>query len=895
MELEPRTKPPPSTTFDHPIMCSAVAREPLRDAQRFQVLARESADFFWITTPEGFLLEGSACWHAYTGHGAEAYGTASWQNILHPEDRSRFATARSRAEVSEDRCETMCRLRRADGMYCPFLVRSLSVRDSAGVPQEWLHLGRNLMSCEQGETNLKVPEEWYRAMVQTATEGIWLIDADAHTLYLNDRMATMLGVNPDEMIGRGVYEFVFPEERVEHVERIRHNIHGISEAFDARFRRKDGSEVLVLGSASPLPDSQGNIVGALGMFTDVTQRRRTEQALHRSEALYRTLMETVPQLVWSMIGDGVIIYANQRYQDYTGLTLAQLNTAGWRSVILPADLSQMEQRWRQGLATGEMFELELRLCRVDGSARWFQCRFTPVRDPEGQIVSWLATCTDIQKLKQAEIDLDEALGLLDTILDTAPVGFCLLDRSLRFLMINRRLAEMYGVSQQACTGKTLREVLPATEPIIARNFQVIEETGKPVLDVEVSGTTLHEPHVVRHWLSDFYPVYARQGILIGFGSMVLDITDRKRDEEALRQSDLRFRRLVESNVVGVVVADLSGTIYEANEVFLKMVGYSREEMLAGTLRWDALTPPRYQEMTVQAVQRVRATGVVGPYEKEYIRKDGSLVPVLISSVLFNQEQDLVLALALDISERKELERRKDEFLSLASHELRTPLTTTRGNLELAAQRLQRLQQRNEFSEEATARLNNVALLLRRALHSVDIQHRLINEFLDISRIQTNKLELAVRRCDLTRLVREVVENQRLLTPTRNLQLDVPSEPVSVVADADRIEQVINNYLTNAIKYSAEDQEVRVGLDVGEQVARVWVQDHGPGLPLEAQEHLWERFYQASGVTVQSGSLGGLGLGLYICRTLIKLHHGDVGVESVPGQGSTFWFTLPIAS
>jgi signal transduction histidine kinase len=118
--------------------------------------------------------------------------------------------------------------------------------------------------------------------------------------------------------------------------------------------------------------------------------------------------------------------------------------------------------------------------------------------------------------------------------------------------------------------------------------------------------------------------------------------------------------------------------------------------------------------------------------------------------------------------------------------------------------------------------------------------------------------------------------------------------VPVVADAQRIGQVVTNYLTNALKYSPADRPIEVGLEVDAQQARVWVRDEGPGLPPEDQKHIWDRFYQAEGVAVQSGSGVGLGLGLHISRTIIGQHYGQVGVQSAPGHGSTFWFTLPLA-
>ncbi len=129
-------------------------------------------------------------------------------------------------------------------------------------------------------------------------------------------------------------------------------------------------------------------------------------------------------------------------------------------------------------------------------------------------------------------------------------------------------------------------------------------------------------------------------------------------------------------------------------------------------------------------------------------------------------------------------------------------------------------------------------------------------------------------------------------PERHIILHVPEGPVFVSADAERIGQVVTNYLTNALKYSREDRPVEVGVEEEWQQGRVWVHDQGPGIPPEAQESLWERFQRVPGIEVQSGSGIGLGLGLYISKTIIEHHQGQVGVQSSRGQGSTFWFALP---
>ncbi len=245
---------------------------------------------------------------------------------------------------------------------------------------------------------------------------------------------------------------------------------------------------------------------------------------------------------------------------------------------------------------------------------------------------------------------------------------------------------------------------------------------------------------------------------------------------------------------------------------------------------------------------------------------------------------------------RETNARTDEFLSIAGHELRTPLTSLKMALQLSERRLQRLAKRDQISTaELRDQIASVAELLDTAKHQVDAQNRLVGDLLDVTRVRTGKLEFHVERCDLATIVRDATTTLRLAWPERVIDLDVPEGEAPVSVDAQRIEQVVTNYLTNALKYSAPDAPVAVSLRVKEHEARVAVHDRGAGLTREQQQHVWERFHRVPGVKQQSGSGAGLGLGLYICRGIIERHGGRVGLESIPGKGSTFDFTLPLAS
>ena len=229
---------------------------------------------------------------------------------------------------------------------------------------------------------------------------------------------------------------------------------------------------------------------------------------------------------------------------------------------------------------------------------------------------------------------------------------------------------------------------------------------------------------------------------------------------------------------------------------------------------------------------------------------------------------------------------------MVSHELRTPLTVILGLIELALRHIEL--RPNSLAPEAEELINQIERVLKRASGQVEIEVRLVEELLDVSRLEMHKFELSLQRENLVTIVQETVANQQQAAPTRDIELVLPpDELVLVIADAGRIGQALTNYLTNALKYAPVEQVVSVHLEVEASVARVSVRDQGPGLTPEQQLRVWERFYQAAAPGLR-GPDRGLGLGLAIAKAIVEQHQGQVGVESAPGRGSTFWFTLPLA-
>lgn len=221
-----------------------------------------------------------------------------------------------------------------------------------------------------------------------------------------------------------------------------------------------------------------------------------------------------------------------------------------------------------------------------------------------------------------------------------------------------------------------------------------------------------------------------------------------------------------------------------------------------------------------------------------------------------------------------------------------PLTTTRGALHQARRLLERVRE-SPLPDNTTDLLTKLQHLLMRAERQVSSEVRLVANLLDASRIEANVFEIAPVWCNLVEIVRETVMQQRELAAQRSIELELPDdEIVAVIADPERIQQALLNYLANALRFSPSDQRITVSLTVSSMEARIAVQDRGPGIPLAQQDMIWESFRRGAERSIRSGS--GPGLGLYITRAIIQRHDGQVGVVSGPGEGATFWCTLPLA-
>jgi two-component system, OmpR family, phosphate regulon sensor histidine kinase PhoR len=357
-----------------------------------------------------------------------------------------------------------------------------------------------------------------------------------------------------------------------------------------------------------------------------------------------------------------------------------------------------------------------------------------------------------------------------------------------------------------------------------------------------------------------------------------DITERKRTEEALQEEGQRFRMIWEAASDAMALSDAQGRVLAANAAFYQLYGYKPEEVLGNTF---AIIFSKEQQAWAETQYKIVFEGERGnvPIESSIQRADGTqrIVETSYDFLVHDGKRIAMISIIRDITERKELESRRDDFISMASHELKTPLTSLKGFSQLLKKRLKK--------QELTEPL----WYLTKMETQIEKLTNLIAELLDISKSHAGKLEYREEVIDIDALVRELVENLQPTSSSHTIRITGTSQK-KVVGDKDRLEQVFTNLITNAIKYSPEAANVAIQISSTQNTVIISVQDDGIGIPQEHQEKIFERFYRV--INDKDTTFTGFGMGLYIVHEIVQRHKGKIWVESTEGAGSTFYVSLP---
>lgn len=481
-----------------------------------------------------------------------------------------------------------------------------------------------------------------------------------------------------------------------------------------------------------------------------------------------------------------------------------------------------------------------------------------------------------RSLSYGHLEPHQSPSLLKFLFDSSNDAIIINDLKGIITGWNKAAEMVYGYSFFEIIGKHVSIFAPrGKKNQIARLLRKLSE-GKKVKSLEVE--RVRKDGSIIFVSITLSPIKDSNGQIIAFSAIVRDITNRKRVTRALEQSEKKYRHLIGYANDAIFIADPeTGIILDANKKAEELISRPINQIIG--MHQSQLHPPEFREKYAQLFKKQIRRGY-GILDSLYVvNKEGEYIPVEISaSVIKGNGQKLIQGIFRDISERKKMEDLKKDFLAMTAHELKTPITT----LKLISQA--HIAKFKRFGSDQI-KLDELELIDR----ELERLTRLINDILDDTRLETGKLFLKPELTNLGKLLNNVVKKMRFLSPHK-LILQKPSGKLGVFADQQRIEQVLVNLISNAIKYSAPGTKITVGAKKEKGKILVWVSDEGRGISKKYHQQIFNRFFQ-----LKERESNGFGLGLYIIKEIVRQHKGKIWVESEPGKGSTFYFTLTGAS
>lgn len=514
---------------------------------------------------------------------------------------------------------------------------------------------------------------------------------------------------------------------------------------------------------------------------------------------------------------------------------------------------------------------------------WTFC-YSRVIDVNGEIGGVLVTCYETtnkvkttQKIEQNLIELAESESRSTNLIIQAPVAIGVLkSKALIIETANTKLLQFWGKSA-AVIGLPLAIALPELDgqPFL----QILDDvytSGQAYSKYEISAMLENNGVLKKYYFDILYqPILHSSGETDSILVVATDLTEQVEARKVIEENFLQFRQLADSIIQMVWVTDAMGMHEYYNQRWYDFTG-SNFEHTKGT-GWNQMFHPDDRERAGEKWAHSLKTGE--HYEIEYRLKKhtGEYVWVLgRAAPFYNSEGKIVIwfGTCTDIHEQKLLQEQKDDFISIASHELKTPVTTLKVSLQLMKRML---------NNPSTEMMGN---LIEKANKSMDKVGNLIEDLLNTSKYNHGQLHLNQTVFKLSEVINECCEH---INYEGKHQLKVTGDPdLQVYADAERIGQIITNFINNALKYAPESKELIINIMKSADYVKLSVKDQGPGIAKEKIPHIFDRYYRVNSAGSQ---YSGLGLGLYICSEIIRKHGGEIGVDSEIGKGSTFWFTL----
>ncbi|MDC3961954.1 PAS domain-containing sensor histidine kinase [Polyangium jinanense] len=728
-------------------------------------------------------------------------------------------------------------------------------------------------------------ERFYRSIFEHAFDGILVADDEGRLLDVNPCACELLRASRDELLRWTVFDLRPPEVAAELREAWPAFLEAGRFKAEGPFRRADGTTFIGEFAA------QAHFVPGRHMSTlrDISARTQSEEALRLSEQRLTRAQRIahIGSFEWVAAADETT-WSDECFRLFGLPPSHDKKTYGdFLGFVHPDDRARVDeavQRALHGLAT---YSIDHRILAADGVERIVHAEGDVIRDEAGRTIGMTGTVQDVTAQRKAEMALQKSELLFRQVLETLPVGVWVADEHGKSVLANPAAKRIWGRALLAGPERlgafkgwwvdTGKEVEP-DEWALTRAVR----TGETVLNelIEIEAIEGHHKIV----LSSAAPVRDPEGQILGAFAINDDVTEQRRLEaeredlvRALSTERRWLRTVIDRSPIGIVLCELpKGPRFILNRRSEELLGVTGPiedplSLMRQRLHLPDGCPVPEGDLSIERGMR----GEVVTGRELLIRiPDKPDVPILTNASPIRNDDGQILGAVVtyeDITPLKELERLRQEWTSVVAHDLRQPVTTIMTLAGMLAR-----------SPDPTARRR-----AERIVTSTERLERMIGDLLDLSRIEAHRLELVRAPTDIPELLGHVIET----TEARDrVTLSIRDELPVVPVDAQRIEQVVENLLSNALKYGAPGTPIEVVAERRGCEVVISVRNQGPGITAEDMRALFERFQRGR---ARGGTIKGLGLGLYIVRGLVEAHGGRVEAESVPGETTTFSFSLPV--
>ncbi|MEH2022921.1 PAS domain S-box protein [Nostoc sp.] len=874
---------------------------------RYRSLVTATAQIVWVCTPDGICFE-LASWIAYTGQSLAEAENGGWIDAVHPDDHAYNAEVWSAAVVNRSMYQIEYRIRGQDGNYRYFWVWGAPVLEEDGSVREWIGTCTDIHDRKLAETENQRLKERYRSLITATSQLVW--GATPEGLGISSQMLTWMaytGQSEAEVEGWGWIDPIHPDDRAHSTEAWNAAVANRSiHQTEYRLRGKDGTYRYFSVCGTPVLEADGSIREWIGTCTDIHDRKLGEQTLQQNEQRFRSLVTASSQIVWVATPEGLGVSSEMlTWLAYTGQSADEIEGLGWLDPIHPDDRTHTALAWTTAVANHNLFQTEYRMRGKDGKYRHFAVCGTPVLEADGSIREWIGTCTNIDDRKLAEAENQRLMDMLNHSSDAIIVR----DMSDKILYWNQGAETLYGWTREEVKDQCIHAFIKKTflkpkEEIIAELLQqgnwegeVEHLTHHGKLIIVQSRWTLqrdidHQPCAVLEINTD---ITARKQAEIALRQLNQELEGRVVERTAALQNTLAeaqgLNAILDNLADGLLVADTAGQITHFNPAFLAMYGLTATALNG-----------HYQELPISGLAGLIAQTQSHP--KEVFSAEVALtkerIGQAVATAIFKKTADSEPAacfgsalLIRDVTAEKEIDQMKTDFISTVSHELRTPLTSVLGFASIIQEKLETdvfpmISTEDRKLQKTIKRIgDNLNIIVSEAERLTS----LINDVLDIAKMEAGKVEWQMQPLDPSELLDWATNSTAGLFETNGLQLVCEIEPglPQILGDRNRLLQVLINLISNAVKFTESGSVIcRVKQEI--EGVCISVIDTGVGITPEDQPKVFEKFRQVGDTLTDKPK--GTGLGLPICKQIVDHHGGRIWVESEPGNGSIFSFIIP---